>query len=320
MTEQPIKVSFIIPHKGREEMLQQTLQSIAEQKFSKDRIEVLLVTQNETIASDTLPKDKSIQMAVLHRPASDTISHLRNYGVQQSSGEYLAFLDADVEIAPNWIEAMLAEIENKAGRVLVSAVQRCSQDAPPLELIRTALSNAVTDAAVRFLPGRNLFMRKETFHAAGGFPEHLVTCEDYYFTDQVHGLGELYYSSASSYIHLGEDREYNAMFKKEIWRGQSNLQSIKGRRIPLSEWPSFLVPLWILGFALLAVVSLMTLHLKAAAMLIVTGLLPVFIYSWRLYHMAQGQVSFLDVVRFYALYFPARIIGTLRGLIQPIQI
>lgn len=319
MTGQPIKISFVIPHKGREEMLQQTLLSIAAQDFDLQQVEVVLVTQNDALLPYTLPPSPVPKVIVLHRPVSDTISQLRNVGVQHCSGEYIAFLDADVELAPNWISAMLAALDDKPGRVLVSAVQRCADDALPLEKIRTVLSNAVTDAAVRFLPGRNLLLRRETFQAVGGFPEHLITCEDYYFTDRVHDLGELFYSSASSYVHLGEDKEYDAMYKKEIWRGQSNLQSIQGRRIPLSELPSFLVPLWILGFAVLSVLALLTLHLKAMLSLAGLTLLPVLLYAWRLHRLARGAVNFADILRFYLLYFPARIIGTLTGLFRPIQ-
>src|SRR5690606_16186429 len=134
---------------------------------------------------------RDLRLVVLNRPAAEVISTLRNMGANSCNGRYLAFLDADVEIGPNWITAMLAELHASPGRVLVSAMQKCDRNAPELERIRTLLSNAVVDASVRFLPGRNLLLRRETFLEAGGFPEHLITCEDYYFTDKVHDLGEL---------------------------------------------------------------------------------------------------------------------------------
>ena len=190
-------ISFIIPHKGREALLKQTLLSISRQQYDASQIEVVVVTQNAALEAGTLPE--GLNVITLHRPQQETISRLRNRGVLQAQGEYLAFLDADVEIAPDWTSSMLAELNADTGRVLVSAVQRCEDNAPPLEKIRTVLSNAVTDADVNFLPGRNLFLRRSAFEAVGGFPEHLITCEDYYFTDRVHGLGSLFYSSRSSY-------------------------------------------------------------------------------------------------------------------------
>ena len=314
-----MQVTFIIPHKGREEMLAATLRSIAQQAFDHGAIEVIVVTQNAALSDTTVAELSQLSHQIIHRPESDTISALRNHGAAQSQGEYLAFLDADVQLSENWLSAMLSELTSHSARALVSAVQTCSDDAPPLEKIRTALSNAATDISVRFLPGRNLLLKKTTFAAAGKFPEHLITCEDYYFTDKVHALGELYYSSKAHYVHLGEDKDYGEMYRKEIWRGQSNLHSIKGRPIPLSELPSFLVPLWILLFALSSVFSLLTGHGAALLLSLALMLLPVMLYTIRLHKICQGQVAFSQVLKFYLYYFPARIVGTLSGIFTVIK-
>lgn len=315
-----IRVSFVIPHKGRENLLKQTLQSIACQDCDLSELEVVIVTQNSALKQETYPDAPDLKVTTLTRPEQETISRLRNVGVEASGGDYVAFLDADVELSANWVSMMRSELEAESTRVLVSAVQQCEEDAPPLEKIRTAMSNAVTDANVRFLPGRNLFMTREVFDIAGGFPEHLVTCEDYYFTDCVYRQGSLFYSSRASYVHLGEDKEFSEMFKKEIWRGQSNLQSIKGRRIPLSEVPSFLVPVWILLFFLAGLVSAI---MCAPAFLLVSLFLmalPIALYSFRLKRLVGATVSSSQIVLFYMLYFPARIIGTYYGLFAIVKV
>lgn len=307
-------LSFIIPHKGREDLLSQTIISIGHQSTPLTDIEVIIVTQNCQLSREMLPNADGLTITILHRPEHETISALRNIGVTHAAGNYIAFLDADVALSPNWVQEMLKELTSIPTRVLVSAVQNCPDNAPPLERIRTALSNANIDCNVRFLPGRNLLLTKDTFYASGGFPEHLITCEDYYFTDKVHSLGDLYYSSKATYIHLGEDKVYREMFDKEIWRGQSNLQSIKGRPIPLSELPSFLVPIWILLFFIVTVIGLIVLQPNIVTAGLLTTLLPVTIYSTRLYLIAKKEIPFSAIFRFYIIYFPARIIGTLSGL------
>jgi len=313
-------ISFIIPHKGRKELLQATIHSIAAQNYDLDQAEIIVVTQNKELSAHELLPGENVKTTIVFRPESETISALRNHGADIAKGKHLAFLDADIELSTNWITDMLSELNSTSDRVLVSAVQRCSEDAPPLEKIRTALSNASTDSNVDFLPGRNLLLTKETFRTAGGFPEHLVTCEDYYFTNKVHNIGHLYYSSKANYVHLGEDKKYKEMFDKEIWRGQSNLQSIKGRPIPLSEYPSFIVPIWILFFFLATPV--LVLAGKPVISLIALSLvcLPIALYSIRLYRVAGGTVRFYKIVQFYFAYFPARILGTFLGLFKVINI
>ena len=306
-------ISFIIPHRGRENFLLETLKSISLQDFDLSVVQVILITQNEDISDEVLSFQTNFDLSVIKRPTSETISLLRNHGVEKSDGEYLAFLDADIYISSNWCHSMLKTLNQDTSRVIASAVQINSDNAPPLELIRTALSNAGTDCNVNFLPGRNLLLTQQTFDQIGGFPEHLITCEDYYFTDKANQLGDLYYTSEASYVHLGEDKDFKEMYQKEIWRGQSNLLSIKGRRIPLNEIPSFVVPIALLFLSIMLLVAVILAHYPIAIFSFIAIFIPVSLYSTRLYRLTKHTVRFKDVLKFYLYYFPARAIGTIGG-------
>ena len=307
-------ISFVIPHKGREGMLLETLQSIISQDYPTDALEVIVVSQNDT-ASETLSALRSeVKLTVIFNQPDKTISHSRNLGAAHASGSYLAFLDADIALSDNWVSTMLSTLKSQPDTRLVSAMQINSNDASPLERIRTALSNAELDTFVAFLPGRNLFLHNDTFNDVGGFPEHLLTCEDYYFTDQVNKLGNLFYTSEANYVHLGEDKEYIPMFKKEIWRGQSNLASLSGRSIPLREWPSFLVPFAVVGGILLGLLMLILTHFDLSALFFVIGLLPLAAYTVRLKKLTKNETGWMPCLLFYVMYFPARAIGTLLGI------
>ena len=315
-----MQVSFIIPHKGRFEMLTQTLQSISQQSFDLQAIEVIVVSQTPEIQQQTLLDNPSFKLTVYIRPENDTISALRNYGVTQAKGQYMAFIDADIWLSSNWTQQMIAELSIDPNRIISSAMQICNDDAPPLEKIRTSLSNVEIDTDVAFLPGRNLFLCKTSFDKIGGFPEHLITCEDYFFTDQAAKLGKLFYTSAATYIHLGEDKAYKAMFDKEIWRGQSNLQSISGRDIPFREWPSFITPPAIVLMFSLSSLLLIFGQFSLALTAFLVAVLPVFVYSLRLFVLAHKKISLIHIVRFYVCYFPARAIGTVLGLFKSIGV
>jgi glycosyltransferase involved in cell wall biosynthesis len=315
-----MQVSFIIPHKGRFEMLTQTLESISKQACDLHDIEVIVVSQTPQIQQQTLLDSPRFSQTVCIRPESDTISALRNYGVTQAQGQYIAFLDADVWLSSNWTQQMINELAADPDRIISSAMQTCNNNAPPLEKIRTSLSNAEIDTDVAFLPGRNLFLRKTSFDKIGGFPEHLITCEDYFFTDKAAQLGKLFYTSAATYIHLGEDKAYKSMFNKEIWRGQSNLQSISGRSIPLREWPSFIAPPAIVFMFFLAILLQVFGQSSLALMAFLVAVLPIFVYSLRLFSLVNQKINFMYILKFYVCYFPARAIGTVLGLFKSIGI
>lgn len=309
-----VKVSFIIPHKGREEMLIQTLQSVGMQTLSKDEYEVIVVSQNKAFSQALHQLEAEIPLTLILNDVDKTISHSRNHGASIAQGNYLAFLDADVALEANWVESMIALLQQNRDIVLCSAMQKCADSAPPLEKIRTALSNAELDKSVTFLPGRNLFLSKSTFQKVGGFPEHLATCEDYYFTHLVTQLGSLLYTSASSYVHLGEDKAFSAMFKKEVWRGQSNLASIGGRSVPLRELPSFFVPFAVTFGFLFLLIALLYSQSSLVIIASITTLLPLILYTGRLKKLTGSSVNIGYCLLFYCLYFPARVLGTLLGI------
>ena len=310
-------ISFVIPHKGRENLLQETINSISLQDYDLSLIEVIVVTQNEKLSDNTLVFDRQLPLSVFARPVTETISALRNYGAEHASGEYLAFLDADVYISKNWTKRMLDELHADENRVIVSGIQENSRNANSLEKIRTALNNMNMDCYVDSLHGANLFLRFATFRATDGFPVELRTCEDVHFTSAASRMGSLYITSGATFIHLGEDRDYPVMFKKEIWRGLSNLHSYRGRRVPMREIPSLAIPVILMPIFLLGIVlSLLGLYTPSLVAILLVAT-PVVLYSIRLYKNPAGHnIKFTDLLAFYTVYFAARSIGSYKGLMN----
>ena len=301
-------VDFIIPHMGRPELLNKTLASIEAQTAFAQVASITVVTKNTTPIELT----HNTKVQLIYLPEARTISEQRNLGARQGQAPYVAFLDADVELDTHWLETCLALLKAEPERVLVSAMQKTAERSTQVEWLRTTLSNVQTDVDVTFLPGRNLLLPRTLHEQIGGFPEHLETCEDYYYTDQLSQLGTLHYTSRSFYYHLGEDTSLQQTFTKEIWRSEYNLKSLKGRKIPLREWPSILLPFWVTLFTLTTFVSLLQPYMLVPSAALM--LLPALAYGTRLQRYRPKQLHWLFPYCFYVVYFWARALGTTKGL------
>jgi len=300
-------VDFVIPHMGRPEMLQDTVRSILAQSSFERVASITVVTKNE----QPLLLDAHAKLNILYAPDAASISEQRNRGVAAGSAPLIAFLDADIGLAEEWLAVCCGIMAEKRDRVLVSAMQKNSESAGRVERLRTALSNVSLDEPVQFLPGRNLLVKRSAHEQVGGFPEHLQTCEDYFYTEQLSRLGELYYTSRTYYVHLGEDKSLRQTFTKEIWRSEYNLLSLGGRTVPLREWPSILLPFWML-LAFVALVAGMVSQPMALAGVIML-MVPACLYSARLYTKPSNDQPLSFLLVFYTVYFLARAAGTVKG-------
>ena len=311
-------VSFVVPHHGREPLLLQTIESVFRQDIGSTRIEVIVVSKASFDDSHSLPV-KLLELGVrdsvrfITIPAEKTISYGRNVGAARSQGEYIAFIDADVRLADNWVSAMIHQLNSRPSVILSSAVQVSDSDDNAIDIIKSAMSEANL-GEVTALPGNALFIRRDAFAQSDKFPEHLETCEDWVFTNSLSKLGKLVLTDESTFVHLGEDKSYRGLFFKEIWRGKSNLGSMHGRKIDLPEVPSIVVPVVVLlsaGLTLLAAVSgFKVIAILAALFTLVAPLL----YAIRLKVRSSVNVGILPLMGFYVVYFSARAIGMIQGL------
>lgn len=108
-------VSILIPNKDQKETLMHCIHSVLETSTWKN-LEILIIENNsereETFACyRELEKDPRIR--ILTYPGKTfNYSAINNFGAQQAKGEYLLFLNNDIEvITPDWIEQMLGNCQ-----------------------------------------------------------------------------------------------------------------------------------------------------------------------------------------------------------------
>ena len=240
-------VSIIIPTKDKVEYLGRCINSILNKTTYKN-FEIILIDNNS--------KDKSTldyyhgvsshpKIKLLHYPYEFNYSKINNFGVENSDGEVLLFLNNDTEvISEDWIERMLEHVLRKevgvvgvkllfpngkiqhAGVILgLGGVAGHAYYKEPCNTTKYLnMANVIRNySAVTFACA---MMRREVFEEVGGLNESLpFNYNDVDFCLRIKEKGYLIvYTPYSILIHhesvtrVSEVTEYEANYMKSRWK------------------------------------------------------------------------------------------------------
>lgn len=215
-------LSFVIPVRDDAVRLARCLQSIRAATPPDSPIEVV-VADNGSI-DDSPAVARAAGATVLDLPGV-RLGELRNRAAAATSGDVLAFVDADHEIGPDWI-ACAIEAFNDEGTGAIGAP--CHAPSPGTWVQRTydrLRRHPRSREPVSWLGSGNMAVRRSDFEAAGGFDTSLETCEDVDLCRKLRGMGRnLFADRRMRNVHYGDPRTLSQVFYGELWRGRDNLR------------------------------------------------------------------------------------------------
>ena len=99
------KVSIIIPVYNKEKYISECLDSILNQKFDIDSLEVICIDDGSTDDSSKIIEGyiKKYSIIKLYRQKNQGVSSARNSGIEKATGKYILFLDPDDMLSSNTI-------------------------------------------------------------------------------------------------------------------------------------------------------------------------------------------------------------------------
>jgi glycosyltransferase involved in cell wall biosynthesis len=236
MGEGPL-VSVIVPTKNNEGTIDKCLASIRDQTYSN--IEVIVVDNYSTDATAKIAEGFGFKL-LLKGPERNP---QRNFGAQQAGGEYLLFIDSDMELTPDVVADCVARVQREGAQaVTIPEVSfgegfwtRCKA------LERSFYNDEETMALARFFD-------KSAFDTVHGFDERLVGFDDRDLHFRVVNSGGKMSQSAAVIRHNeGRARILRLMRKKYLYgktlhrylrthRGESNVRWLFLRVTFIKHW------------------------------------------------------------------------------------
>jgi glycosyltransferase involved in cell wall biosynthesis len=191
------RVSVVIPVRNGERTIARAIESALAQEF-EEPIEVIAVNDGSTDHTCDVLARYASRIRVISQPHSG-VSAARNSAVKASTGDYIAFLDADDEWLPKKLARVVPLLDEASDVVLVY------HDAAKVDLngqIRELSIFADNHSALSFEELLNpkqykgtiypsiTVMRRVAFDACGGFNEQMTACEDHYLWIRAREDGE----------------------------------------------------------------------------------------------------------------------------------
>jgi glycosyltransferase involved in cell wall biosynthesis len=173
-------VSVIIAYYEQEGFIAETVRSVQQQTYS--HFEIIVVDDGSPVpARSVLPENNGVR---IFRTENRGCPAARNFGFQQSSGDFLVFLDSDDRLTPGAIEAHLKEFAECPAAALSFGAQRFIDEhsreirAPHNCRPRKNYFLMLLEGNPIGTPGAAM-IRREAFIEAGRFDESVRIVEDY---------------------------------------------------------------------------------------------------------------------------------------------
>lgn len=183
-----MKISVIVPVRNEENSIAGLLEALLSQSLPPD--EIVITDGGSTDATTAIIQDYVNRGAPVRliRTTHALPGRGRNLAAAGAVSEWLAFTDAGIKPAPDWLEALAARASMDASADVVygsyepvvdTLFKECaaiSYVSPPVEIEGSLMRSQFIASTL---------MRRVVWEKVGGFPEHLRSAEDLLFMQRV---------------------------------------------------------------------------------------------------------------------------------------
>ncbi|MCT4641608.1 MAG: glycosyltransferase, partial [Bacteriovoracaceae bacterium] len=205
-------VSYVIPYYNERKIIKKCIDSIKNQIYPQDKIEIIIVDNNSTDNGLSIFKeDPSIKII---KELKQGRSYARNTGWKNAKSEYIAFIDSDVTLTKQWTRYLVRSLNNSSrAAVAMGPITPVSKKQSEFGLFRLNNKTIFTNwffmeiaSATQLYPIVNTascMYEKKVLDKLDGFDVHLQRHED---TDLSFRASELGYDivfnkHAFSYVY-----------------------------------------------------------------------------------------------------------------------
>jgi glycosyltransferase involved in cell wall biosynthesis len=210
-------LSVVIPHKGDPKYLYDAIDSAINQSYKP--MEIIVVIDGK-IECDTMFYSSMIQPRVYFYSSPSTgVAAARNFGVEQATGEFIAFLDSDDIWHIDKLQNQREFLTDNYAFVHGPALEFYEKDFSLVELKIPQFSDSYENLLFGLYSvtgsSSSVVLRKSIFSQIGGFDEKMSLAEDWDLWVRLRTLGPIGFAKDSiSYLRL-----HSSSSQRQVLRG-----------------------------------------------------------------------------------------------------
>ena len=244
------KISVVVPARNEEAVIEQCMQSLLQQSYPKELLEIIIVDDHSTDHTAGIVKQygkEGIQLISLHeqKPSTGYIAFKKKAietAIGAASGNLIVTTDADCTFHKDWIKTIAAFHQYSKAVFIVSPVKINPTNSllSVFQSIDFAILQGITAASVykkfhSMCNGANLAYEKEIFNEVKRFEniDHIASGDDMLLMQKIYGKypnGIAYLKARPATVETSPAPGWKAFFNQRI-RWASKTGQYKDKRI-----------------------------------------------------------------------------------------
>ena len=312
-------ISIIIPCKNEEKYISRCIDSLLRQdEESLDR-EIVVVDNGST--DNTLKILESYGSSITYYVCPGlSIAGLRNFGVEKSSKEWIAFVDADVEVDKQWAKAFKRFLEESDAKgldrknIITGSTCLVPENPSWVEQIWYEQLMLRDTAAAKYINSGNMILHREMMVRLGGFDTSYKTGEEEKLCEEarLRHNGIILKNADMKAIHHGYPKDISSFFRRMRWHGKGM------SRYLVTPWKSkpLLLAVYYLFLTAVYLLSLLTTrdYINLTFLFLLLQIAPAFLYAANRYRGKVKPVTLLTLL--YICFGWARAISLFDMMLQ----
>lgn len=236
-------ISIIVPFYNLKGYVSYCLNSILAQTFRD--FEAICINDGSTDGTRELLEEyakKDSRIKLIHQE-NQGVSVARNYGMQIAQGKYIAFIDGDDAITPEYFEILYREAEKSGADVTFCDFARTALDLEknlepckehPTVIIQDDIIHSLLSGEIRLRSAVWAKLYHKEFIANASFDPNIIMVEDQLFTYPIiFRLRKICYIKAPMYLYT--QRQYSLMQSSFSIKKTKSLLSIYDQIVKLED-------------------------------------------------------------------------------------